>query len=269
MSFNKPQKYKLDDLLQVMTRLRQNEGCPWTKAQTLKTLTVHTLEEAYELVDVIEHQHSKDALIGELADILNLVVFYAEIAKEQHLFDFEALIDYLTKKLIRRHPDVFANGKLRDIDALEKQWQIIKQKERNQKARKTVTSVFNEIATNLPALSMANKLQSRVASVGFDWNNIADVMAQLVSEVTELQQVLLDPKKAIEELGDLMFSCVNLSRHLKADPEQVLRQANQKFKTRFQGMEAALSQNNKTVENTTLEELERLWKKQKTQENNQ
>jgi len=269
MSFNKPQKYKLNDLLDIMAKMRQSKGCPWVKAQTLKTLTAHMLEEAYELVDVVENQCLENALIGELADLLNLIIFYAEIAKEQDLFDFDTIIDHLAKKLIRRHPDVFANGKLQSIDALEKQWQMIKQKERDQTAKqagKTAASVFDEIAVNLPALSMANKLQLRVSSIGFDWDNIADVMAHLVSEVNELQEVLLDPQQAIEELGDLMFSCVNLSRHLKADPEQVLRQANKKFKQRFQGVEAALSQNNTSAENASLEELERLWQQEKTKE---
>lgn len=269
MSSNPARKYTLNDLLKIMEQLRHNEGCSWVKAQTLKTLNAHLLEEAYELVDVIENQCTQNDLLGELADLLNLIIFYSEIAKEQGLFNFETIIDHLAKKLIRRHPDVFDNGKLRDIDALEKQWQIIKQKERDQQAKqsgKHDTSVFDEIATNLPALSMANKLQLRVSSIGFDWDNIADVMAHLVSEVNELQEVLSDRTKALEELGDLMFSCVNLSRHLKADPEEVLRQANQKFKQRFQGVEAALSQKNISPESASLEELEQLWQQQKIKE---
>ncbi len=247
--------------------MRGSDGCAWTKAQTFKSLTEHTLEEAYELVDAIE-KNDMDELKGELADLLNQIVFYAQIAKEKQLFNFDDVINHLTDKLIRRHPDVFAQGNVQDVEALEKQWQEIKQQERLAKKKKTDQnkhSLLDDIAINLPALSMANKLQTRAASVGFDWENITDVMAKLESEVVELQEALAEENRAqiLEELGDLMFSCVNLSRHLKADPEKVMRQANRKFKKRFQAMEQIVDAKKKSLKTISAAEFEILWQKQK------
>ncbi|WP_116963624.1 nucleoside triphosphate pyrophosphohydrolase [Fastidiosibacter lacustris] len=251
--------YPLSDLLHVMQVMRDEEkGCAWTRSQTWYSLTEHTLEEAYELVDAIEHKNAIDVKY-ELADLLNQVIFYAQIAKEQKLFDFNDIVHVLTDKLIRRHPDVFGDGQIREIELLEKQWQQIKQKERGERQ-----SELDEIALNLPALSMAKKLQMRASAVGFDWDNIEDVFDKLVSEVNELKQVLkVDEKKAQEELGDLMFSCVNLARHLKADPEMLLRGANKKFERRFRGIEIALKEKKRHIRDVSLDELNALWEAQK------
>lgn len=262
MSSKTLDKYQLTDLLEVMSALRdKDKGCAWSLEQTWQSLTDYTIEEAYELVDAIENQ-STDAVKYELADLLNQVIFYAQIAKEQSLFDLEDIVDALTQKLIARHPDVFARGNIKDVEALERQWLDIKRRERGK-----LNSELDGVALNLPALTIAKKMQIRASGVGFDWQKIEDVFAKLESEVSELKEVLLhDQEKAQEELGDLLFSCVNLARHLKADPEALMRQANQKFARRFRGVEAALKAQDRSMLKTDADELNRLWELQKQAE---
>ncbi len=262
MSSKTLDKYQLTDLLEVMSALRdKDKGCAWSLEQTWQSLTEYTIEEAYELVDAIENQ-STDAVKYELADLLNQVIFYAQIAKEQSLFDLEDIVDALTQKLIARHPDVFARGNIKDVEALERQWLDIKRRERGK-----LNSELDGVALNLPALTIAKKMQIRASGVGFDWQKIEDVFAKLESEVSELKEVLLhDQEKAQEELGDLLFSCVNLARHLKADPEALMRQANQKFARRFRGVEAALKAQDRSMLKTDADELNRLWELQKQAE---
>ncbi|MDA0910276.1 MAG: nucleoside triphosphate pyrophosphohydrolase [Proteobacteria bacterium] len=262
MSSKTLEKYQLTDLLEVMSALRdKDKGCAWSLEQTWQSLTEHTIEEAYELVDAIEN-HATDAVKYELADLLNQVVFYAQIAKEQAVFDFEDIVDALTQKLIARHPDVFAKGNIKDVEALERQWLDIKRRERGK-----LNSELDGIALNLPVLTIAKKMQTRASGVGFDWQKIEDVFAKLESEVSELKEVLLhDQEKAQEELGDLLFSCVNLARHLKADPEMLMRQANQKFARRFRGVEATLKAQDRNMLDTDADELNRLWELQKQAE---
>ncbi|WP_440682801.1 nucleoside triphosphate pyrophosphohydrolase [Cysteiniphilum halobium] len=258
MSFKVLDKYQVTDLLDVMSALRDKDtGCAWSLEQSWQSLTQYTIEEAYELVDAIEN-HSVDAVKYELADLLNQIVFYAQIAKEQALFDFGDIVDSLTKKLIERHPDVFAKGNIKDVEALERQWLDMKRYERGK-----LKSELDDIALNLPALTIAKKIQTRASGVGFDWHKTEDVFAQLESEVQELKEVLFDQEKAQEELGDLFFSCVNLARHLKADPEALMRQANQKFARRFRGVESALKEQNRSMLDVDADELNRLWTLQK------
>lgn len=252
-------KYQLTDLLDVMSALRdKGTGCAWSLEQSWQSLTEHTIEEVYELVDAIENQ-SADAVKYELADLLNQIVFYAQIAKEQMLFDFGDIVDALTQKLIKRHPDVFAKGNIKDVEALERQWLTIQRRERGK-----LKSELDGIALNLPALTVAKKMQIRASGVGFDWQKIEDVFAKVESEVHELKDVLLhDQEKAKEELGDLLFSCVNLARHLKVDPERLMRQANQKFSKRFRGVESALKAQNRSMLDADADELNILWELQK------
>ncbi|WP_440616238.1 nucleoside triphosphate pyrophosphohydrolase [Cysteiniphilum sp. 6C5] len=252
-------KYQLSDLLDVMSALRdKNEGCAWSLAQTWQSLTEYTIEEAYELVDAIDN-NSSEAVKYELADLLNQVVFYAQIAKEQALFEFGDIVDALARKLIERHPDVFDKGNIKDVETLEQQWLDIKRRERGK-----LNSELDGIALNLPALTVAKKMQIRASGVGFDWQKIEDVFDKLESEVDELKEVLLhDQQKAQDELGDLLFSCVNLARHLKADPEMLMRQANQKFARRFRGVEAALKAQDLNMLDVDADELNRLWELQK------
>ncbi|MFZ9036304.1 MAG: nucleoside triphosphate pyrophosphohydrolase [Francisellaceae bacterium] len=255
--------YTLEDLLEIMHIMRGCHGCAWTQAQTFGSLTPHIIEEAYELVDAIE-SGDKMQIKAELADILNQIVFYASIAEEKQYFNFAEIIDYLAEKLIRRHPDVFADGEVMDYQELEVQWQQIKKKERRQKNQND-DSILADIAKTMPAVSIANKLQTRAASVNFDWSRIDDVMAQLRNEIVEFEEALVrnDREHAVEELGDLMFCCVNLSRHLKADPEQVLRAANHKFERRFRLMEKIAKLEGKKLEHCSDDEFQSLWNQAK------
>ena len=260
MSFKRP--FTLEHLLEVMEKMRDSShGCAWTRGQDWQTLTEHTLEESYELIDAIDKGNKAD-IKGELADLLNQVVFYCQLAKEEGSFDIYEVIDYLTDKLIKRHPDVFADGEITDIKALEAQWHKIKRVERQQKNDDN-NSLLDTIASIFPAMIKAKKIQQRASSIGFDWDDINDVFAKLKSEVSELEAVLEDKDDAVEELGDLMFSCVNLARHLGVDPERVMRLANDKFTKRFKGLEKEAHRQGAALYDLDSEALEALWIKQK------
>jgi ATP diphosphatase len=259
---DKNKKDKLQKLLNVMETMRNGDpSCAWTKAQTWHSLVRHTIEEAYEVAYSIE-QNSTDDVKAELADLLNQVIFYAQIAKEEGLFDFYDVIECLTEKLIKRHPNVFLNDHENDIELLEKKWEEIKKNERKEKG---LISILDDIVPNLPALSIANKLQVRASSVGFDWSEKEDVFKQLKSEVLELEEALVQDNhdEILKETGDILFACVNLIRHLKADPEQVMRQANDKFQRRFRFIEESLKNNHQSLKETSIDEMEKLWQKAK------
>lgn len=263
--------YVLADLLYLMDRLRHPvTGCPWDLQQTFQTIVPHTLEEAYEVADAIEKQEY-DHLKEELGDLLFQVVFYSRLAKEKNFYDFDEVIDELVKKLIRRHPHVFPDGQLESsripeaentlsITRVKENWQTIKKSEK--KNTKTLgSSVLDDIPLNYPGLSRAEKLQTRAASTGFDWQNKAPVFAQLVSEVKELEEVLdseLNDRIA-DELGDVMFSTVNLARHCGLDAEQVMRKANEKFENRFRIVERCIFESGNPPESFNLDDLEAFW----------
>lgn len=261
--------YTIQDLLKIMTKLRAPKGgCTWTKAQTFKSLTEHTLEEAYELVDAIERE-DYDEVKAELGDVLNQVIFHAEIAREKGLFNFDEIVDLLAEKLIRRHPDVFAEGNVEDYDALEAQWQKLKKQERDVKAQslgQKQPGIFDDIAINLPALSMTQKLQLRAQTAGFDQQDVQMVLSQLESELYQLKAAIdNDREKALEVLGDLIFNCTNLAHHLKTDAEGVLRQTNRKFKRHLQNLEALLHRQNRKIEDVSPDEWQALWQAQEKQ----
>ncbi|MCF6767688.1 nucleoside triphosphate pyrophosphohydrolase [Thiotrichales bacterium 19S11-10] len=259
-------KEKLEKLLEIMDVMRNSDqACQWTKAQTWDSLVRHTIEEAYEVADAVE-RGNEDELKGELADLLNQVVFYAQIAKEKGFFNFYDVMDFLSDKLIRRHPNVFANEQQEDVIELEKSWEMIKAEERRTKSQ--CKSVLDDIAQSLPALSVAKKLQTRAAQAGFDWPNQRVVFEKLKSEVVELEEALKIESHdgVIDEIGDILFSCVNLVRHLREDPEQVLRKANHKFERRFRKLELLLNQDEKEFHQLTLDQLEKLWQRVKESE---
>ncbi|MCF6765275.1 nucleoside triphosphate pyrophosphohydrolase [Thiotrichales bacterium 19S3-7] len=251
-------------LLEVMEIMRNSRrACHWTKNQTWQSLVRHTIEEAYEVADAVERGSAHD-LKTELADLLNQVIFYAQIAKEQEEFDFYDVVNYLTDKLIRRHPNVFLDEKETDILELERQWEAIKKQERQLKY-KNKQSILDEITQTMPALSVANKLQIRASQVGFDWDSKSHVFKQLHSEIGELAMALEGETndRILDEIGDVMFCCVNLIRHLRADPEQVMRQANHKFEKRFRYIENTLHQSGQSIESASVEQMEILWQKAK------
>ncbi|EWH10137.1 MazG family protein [Catenovulum agarivorans DS-2] len=254
--------YSIEDLQTIMQALRTPEtGCPWDLKQTFSSIVSHTLEEAYEVADAIERQDFAE-LKYELGDLLFQVIFYSQLGKEQALFDFPEVVDGICKKLIRRHPHVFADAKLATDAEIKANWEKEKAKERAEKSSNTHNSVLDDVPNNLPALSRANKLQKRCASVGFDWPQINQTIAKVKEEIAELEVEIAAKQqdKAAEELGDLMFALVNVNRQLKIDPETTLRKANQKFEKRFRQVELLAQQvYQQNIDELTLEQMESLW----------
>lgn len=258
------QPYQLADLLYLMQRLRTPEtGCPWDLKQNFASILPHTLEEAYEVADAIEREDFAQ-LKDELGDLLFQVIFYAQLGKEQQYFDLADIIDNLVAKLIRRHPHVFPTADLYakadtpplTEEQIKARWEAIKAEER---AGKDHASVLDDVPSALPALQRANKLQKRAASVGFDWFEWLPVRAKLVEELDEIEQAVHQGEQdAIEdEVGDLLFCCVNLARHLKVDPEAALRRANAKFERRFRRVEQLAGPD--SMQQMDLPGLDALW----------
>ena len=260
----------IEKLRWIMTQLRDPEtGCPWDIKQNFQSITAHTIEEAYEVVDAIE-QNDFTELNKELGDLLFQVIFYSQLGQEQQLFDFDSVVQAICEKLIRRHPHVFSDANLTTDAVIKANWENEKAQERQQKTNNDNLSILADIPKNLPALSQAAKIQKRCSHVGFDWDNKHDVFAKIEEEVQEVKDELyaetLDKKALGEELGDLMFAIVNLCRHAKEDPETLLRRANQKFTKRFHGVEAQVNGSGKTFVEHNLNELEHYWQQVKIQE---
>ncbi len=253
---------ELTTLLAIMKALRDPvDGCPWDVKQTFKSITPYTIEEAYEVVDAIERD-DMDELCDELGDLLLQVVFHAQMADEQDLFGFDDVVQAICTKMIRRHPHVFGSAEERAETPKKGFWEDIKAGEKTgekagQKAGKGDDKplLLDSVPATLPALSRANKLQSKAARVGFDWPDVDGVYAKLDEEIGELKRAKTDDQIG-EELGDLMFTVVNLSRHLGHDPEQVLRMANSKFQVRFNHMEKSAKV---SLDEMDMNELEQLW----------
>ncbi|MBL4853170.1 MAG: nucleoside triphosphate pyrophosphohydrolase [Robiginitomaculum sp.] len=245
-------------LLTMMARLRDPEtGCPWDVEQTFKTIAPYTIEEAYEVNDAIERGHMGD-LKEELGDLLLQVVFHARMAEEQGEFDFNAISDALVEKMIARHPHVFGGADERDSETQTKAWESMKAEERAEKSG-AVASALDGVASALPALMRAEKLQKRAARVGFDWAEAKQVLDKIIEEaeeITEAQAGGESQHRIHEEVGDLIFAVTNLARKLGVDPEHALRDTNKKFTTRFHHME---QNTDAGLETLSLEQLEELW----------
>ncbi len=271
--------YSLEDLLHLMARLRDPQyGCPWDIRQTYASLVPYTLEEAYEVADAIESGDLAH-LQGELGDLLFQVVYYSQLAREEGRFEFDGVVDSITRKLIRRHPHVFPTGDLYappdqprlSEEQVKQRWDQIKAEERAEKAgAPQQLSLLEDVPLALPALSRAAKLQKRAAQVGFDWPAALPVVDKVREELDEVLEAMADnDQPAIEEeIGDLLFVVVNLARHLKVDPESALRGANAKFDRRFRFIEQALRDTHRPIEDCTLEDLDALWGEAKRQEKN-
>ncbi len=258
----------IEDLLAIMRQLRDpKDGCPWDREQDFRSITPHTLEEAYEVVDAIE-RNDPQALADELGDLLFQVVFYAQIGSESDAFDFERIAKGISDKLIRRHPHVF--GERRETSAASQRatWEAIKAEERAQRQGPGVpASALDDVPLALPALTRSRKLQSRAARVGFDWPTPQPVIAKIHEELAELEQAMAespqDQAHIAEELGDVLLATVNLARHLGVDPEQSLRAGNAKFERRFRGIEAILAEQGRTPDDVDFNALEAAYQQAK------
>ena len=257
-------------LLEIMAALRDPEGgCPWDREQSFATLVPHTLEEAYEVAETIERGDFAE-LKSELGDLLFQVVFYAQLARERELFEFDDVVRGIEEKLVRRHPHVFGEEQVADAAAQTEAWERHKAAERAAKAAREarVVSVLDGVSTALPALTRAPKLQRRAARVGFDWPEAVDVLDKIEEEIGELRDELRagDMERAREEVGDLLFAVTNLARHVSIDPESALRHTNAKFERRFRGVEAKLAERGVTPREASLDEMDALWEAVKSEE---
>ena len=259
----------INNLLEIMSRLRDPiNGCPWDVEQTFETIAPYTIEEAYEVREAISN-NDYDNLKDELGDLLLQVVFQSQIAEESKLFCFEDVVESICTKMVKRHPHVFGSAKIRSADEQLTSWEDIKAKEREVQSENQTDSgsALNGVSVAYPALLRAEKLQRRAARVGFDWKETGPVLNKLDEEVSELKEVLsgaCDKLQLEEELGDILFTCVNIARHLNIDPETALHKANKKFTQRFQQVEKLLkSEMNKKPENADFSELEERWTRAK------
>jgi len=253
------------ELLEIMSRLRDPDtGCPWDLEQTFSTIAPYTLEEAYEVVEAIQRNDAAD-LCDELGDLLFQVVFHAQMARELDWFEFSDVVSAINRKLIRRHPHVFADESVSDTRAQSEAWEKHKARERADKGVDT-GSELDGVPLALPALVRAQKIQQRAARVGFDWTEMRHVVDKLEEELAELRQALVaeeSMERLQEELGDLMFSGINLARFLDADAETLVRNASHKFERRFRVVEVLAKHKQSDLQDCSLDELESLWREAK------
>jgi len=260
----------IDKLIRIMQALRDpNGGCPWDLKQDFQSILPFTIEEVYEVAEAIESLDF-DSLKDELGDLLFQIIFYAQIAKEEHRFDFTGIVENICDKLIRRHPHVFSDETYLDDKQLHQAWESQKHKEREQKqhsqkapgSENKIQSVLDDIPKALPELKRADKIQKRAAKIGFDWEKVEQVWEKVEEESLEVKEAAEsgDKKHLEEELGDMMFAMVNLTRHYGVDADMALRKANQKFEQRFRVVESSTE---KPLQESTLDEMEALWKRAK------
>jgi tetrapyrrole methylase family protein/MazG family protein len=258
---------EINELIEITARLRSENGCNWDKKQTYESLKEFIIEEAYEVVDAVESknfEHMKE----ELGDLLFNIIFYAQIASEDKKFTIADVAKDISEKLIRRHPHVFNVPANLTPDEVLANWNKIKQQEKINNPKPD--SVLDGIPKSLPSILRAEKLQKSAAKVGFDWANVEDVKKKLHEEIDELYEEIKsnnpDSNKVEDELGDVLFSVINLSRFLKISPEVALNRANLKFTSRFQFIEKEVKAENKKLEEMTLEEMDKIWDKAKLNE---
>ena len=254
-------EHRFDELVEIMARLRGPDGCPWDREQTHESLSRHVIEEAYELVEAIEHgddMHLKE----ELGDLLLQIVFHAQIAADRQAFTIDDVITDLNKKLVRRHPHIFDKAKAETPEDVSRVWEEIKRDDEG----KYKESRLEGIPGSLPALLRAGKVQKRMVTAGFDWEAEEDVLAALLDEAGELQQALRGEGDIREEIGDILFMLVNVARRLDIEPEAALRTATTKAENRFKFMEREADRQDQKLEDMTLEEQDRLWEEAKNAE---
>ncbi len=257
MDFLLKKSYNFDDLLTIMKILRSDEGCPWDREQNHESIKKNFIEETYEVVEAINK--SDDALLcEELGDVLLQIVFHSQMSAERGSFDIEAVADGICRKLIERHPHVFSDTQVKDSGEVLRNWDRIKTESKH---RDTVSDEMRAVPKELPALMRSEKLQRKAAKVGFDWKDVSGAMEKCREELSELQEAVKSQDKlnAEEELGDLLFSVVNVSRFLELDSEDALNKASQKFICRFERVERLAGEKGIDIKNSSLVELDKLW----------
>ena len=257
---------QFEALVRLMERLRGEGGCPWDREQTRQTLKPFLIEEAYEVVEAIDEGDPKQ-IMEELGDLLFQVVFHARIAAERREFTIGQVVAATTEKMVRRHPHVFGDSTASTAGEVLEQWEELKRKERNAAATAPV-SALDGVPRELPALLRAQRLQDKASRVGFDWPEISGVTAKIEEELGELKEAMQSatPEAIEQELGDVLFSLVNLARFLNLNAEEALRKTITRFTTRFQSMEETLRRDGGRLGSLGLEEMERLWQQAKRQE---
>ncbi|MGD8591259.1 MAG: nucleoside triphosphate pyrophosphohydrolase [Gammaproteobacteria bacterium] len=257
----------ITELLAIMQRLRDPQsGCPWDIKQTFHSIAPYTVEEAYEVADAIERNDMQE-LAEELGDLLFQVVFHAQMAEEQQLFRFDDIVTAISEKLIRRHPHVFGDANIASAEEQTVAWEEHKARERQQKGNHH--SALDGIAKTLPGLTRAAKLQKRAAKEGFDWETIDPVFDKLTEEVDELKAELAQNatwERIEDEIGDMLFTVVNIARHAQIDPELAIRRSNAKFEARFKWMENAVQSAGESLADLPIERLESYWTQAKHDE---
>jgi len=256
------EKYDFNDLLEIMSLLRSEKGCPWDREQDHKSLKKYFLEETYEVMEAIDLE-DKDMLCEELGDVLLQVVFHSQVAKENGQFDIDDVINGICRKIITRHTHIFGNDTANTPHEVVHNWENIKKRE---KGMLTQTEVLKSIPGNLPALMRSWKVQQKAAQVGFDWDNIEDVFDKIYEEIQELKDVYKSKnvERINDEVGDVFFALVNLARFLQVQPEIALMKTVQKFIDRFEYIEKKSIEAGKKLEDMTLAEMDQLWNEAKT-----
>jgi len=264
---------KFEKLVEIMATLRGPNGCPWDKQQDFNSLKPMLVEEVYEVLEAIEEKNF-DGLSEELGDLLLHIVFHAQLGKESGQFDINTVLDKISEKLVRRHPHVFGDETVSSPEEVIKNWEAIKAQEKAAKLKNRTPeqrSLLEGIPSKLPAIHEAHQISSRAARVGFDWPDVEGIFEKLQEEVRELREVIAEGddggrrERLEDEIGDMLFVIVNIARYLKIDSESALKRANRKFKSRFQYMENELAKQGKTVEQVSLDEMEALWQKAKSE----
>ena len=260
-NFEFKEKYSVEDLLRIMEILRSPGGCPWDAEQTHESIKKSFIEETYEVIEAI-NKKDKDLLVEELGDVLLQVVFHSQMEKEIGTFDFSDVTDGVCKKLIERHPHVFGEVKVSSTDEVLSNWDDIKRKSKGQN---TQGSSMLKVPRELPALMRAQKIQSKAKKAGFDWDDMRGAFDALESEIRELKQAINEKNQEYveEELGDVLFSAVNISRFIGVDSEEALTKSNEKFITRFLEVERLAQERGIDMKNTPIDELDELWKEAK------
>jgi MazG family protein len=257
----------IEKLIDLVERLRGENGCPWDREQTRETLKPMLIEEAYEVLDALDADDS-DELKEELGDLLFQVVFHAHIARENGEFDLADVIERCHAKMIGRHPHVFGNADLKTSGEVLKSWEDIKASEKGVESASvpdSVRSLLDGIPSKLPALHRAHQMTAKAARVGFDWSRLKDILEKLQEEAAEILQARDEenPDRITDEVGDLLFVAVNVARFLGVDPETALKRSNEKFDRRFRFIETAIKDQGRRLKDATLEEMDALWEEAK------